>query len=372
MSSPRPRDGTDRPAAILGGVGLLLASATLCVLTVLGAEAIARLWSPDYFVRTRGLHVFSDTYGWVPRKGTRAAVDGAWVSVNGRGYRGRELPLPRAGDQTRVVVLGDSVAFGLGVSDEETFSSVLDARDNGIEVANLAVQGYGPDQEMLVLAHEGLRYEPDVVVLAFCLANDFADAMLRVSLYDGRSPKPRFRAVGDSLVLDDSALRMPFSRAVYVWLSDYSQLFSRTMTVDRRAPPTSDWHERYTEALRDDDQPLRLTVALVREMNALCRQRGIRFLVAVFPDRSSYRVKEPMAERFLAALASEDIASLDVAARFQSRGLRMKAVALDGIGHLNVLGHSIVSVELERAIGSRVGERAGRVAERQDLALARE
>ena len=360
-----------RPAAILGRVGLLLGSATLCTLTLLGVEAIARRASPDYLVRTRGLHVFSGTYGWIPRKGAGSAVDGSWVSVNARGYRGRELALPSTDDRTRVVVLGDSIAFGLGVSDDETFSSRLDARDNGIEVANLAVQGYGPGQELLVLSHEALRYEPDVVVLAFCAANDFADAVLPLALYDG-SPKPRFRLIEDRLVLDDSALKISVPRAVYVWLSDYSQLFNRAVAPVRRTLLPTDWHQRYNEALRDEQYALRLSVALVRKMNALCRRRGITFLVAVFPARSSSRVKESLPDHFLAALASEDIPVLDVSARFRARGLRMNAGALDGIGHLSPLGHSIVSEELEREIGSRVGQKAVRGAAPQELALARE
>ena len=101
------------------------------------------------------------------------------------------------------------------------------ARHNGIEAANLAVQGYGPDQELLVLMNEGLRLDPDVVVLAFCLGNDFAEAMLPVSLYDGRTPKPRFQLVDGRLVLDDMNLRQSAPRRGQQWLSDYSHLFNR-------------------------------------------------------------------------------------------------------------------------------------------------
>lgn len=350
----------------------MLASAIVCTLTVLGTEGVARHVSPDYLVRTRGFHVFSETYGWALRKGARSAVDGSRVSVNARGYRGRALTLPRTDYRTRVVVLGDSIAFGLGVSDEETFSALLDGRDNRIEVANLAVQGYGPDQELLVLSHEGLRYDPDVVVLAFCAANDFADAMLAVSLYDGRSPKPRFRLIEDRLVLDDSSLETSIPRAVYVWLSDYSQLFNRAVAPGKRVSLPANWHERYTEAMRDEEYALRLTVALIREMNALCHRRGITFLVAAFPDRSSYHVNEPMFGRFFVALANEGIAVLDVSARFRGLGLRRGAVALDGIGHLSPLGHSIVSDDLEHEVGSWGRKTADRGDERREVTLAGE
>ena len=45
---------------------LSVGSLSLAVLVVVGAESVARWCAPDYLVRTRGFHVFSDTYGWVP------------------------------------------------------------------------------------------------------------------------------------------------------------------------------------------------------------------------------------------------------------------------------------------------------------------
>jgi hypothetical protein len=333
---------------------LLLAfgSALLLALALVGAEVIARACSPDYLLQKRGLHVFSATYGWKPRAGASTTLGGARVTLNARGYRGRDVALPRTDGHTRVVVLGDSVAFGLGVSDEETFSSRLDSRSNDIEVANLAVQGYGPDQALLVLQHDGFRCEPDVVILAFCLANDFAEAMLAVSLYDGRTPKPSFHLRDEILVLDDTGLRQSAARRTLQGLSDYSHLFNRMATLTSRSRPESGqhWRERQEQALHDEGKALAVNLALVRRMDALCRERGIRFLVAVFPDRFSYRAKPPLAERFLAALQDDGLSVVDFADRFRHLGLRLRRVALDGQGHLSPLGHAVVSEELEREI----------------------
>jgi hypothetical protein len=236
---PRLLRRSVRPSALLASLLLSVASSALVVLVIVGAEMLARLWAPDYLVRTRGPHVSSETYGWAPRKGVSTLIDGKRVSSNAHGYRGRELALPKAGGHTRVIVLGDSIAFGLDVADQETFTHLLDARDNGIEAANLAVQGYGPDQELLVLLREGLGYEPDVVVLAFCLTNDFAEAVLPVALYDGKTPKPRVRLVGDGLALDDENLRRSAWQRVRQWVDDYSHLFNRTSALGSGAEPPS-------------------------------------------------------------------------------------------------------------------------------------
>jgi hypothetical protein len=330
---------------------LLLSAGTSAVLLLIvaGAELLARWSAPDYLVRSRGFHVFSEIYGWAPRQGTSTVIDGHRVTFNSRGFRGRALPVPRAGGRTRVVVLGDSIAFGLDVSDDETFTHLLDARDNGIEAANLAVQGYGPDQELLTLMHEGLRLDPDVVVLAFCLANDLADAVLPVSLYDGRTPKPRFRLVADRLILDDGALRLSAWQRARQWVADYSQLASRAsaMAPRRETPLGPHWRERYAGALEDEAFALQLSLALVERMNAECRERGIRLLVAAFPDGDSYKVRPRLARRFLRSLERKGIEVIDMAVPFRAAAPRFKTVALDRTGHLSPFGHALTAEFLE-------------------------
>jgi hypothetical protein len=253
-----------------------------------------------------------------------------------------------------VAVLGDSIAFGLGVSDEQTFTWLLDARSNGIEAVNLAVQGYGPAQALLVLEREALGYEPDVVVLASCLSNDLVDAMLSVSLYDGQTPQPRFRLVGSSLVLDDSALRVPLPRRALQAMADHSQLVERlgSLLPSRPRAGGTPWHQRYAEALSDEEAVLRLNLALVRRMKERCDEHGIRFLLAAFPDRDWFRGATPLVARFLAGLRAEGIAVVDLADSIRTHGLRLADVAFDGTGHLNPAGHALAADVLEREIAA--------------------
>jgi hypothetical protein len=333
---------------------LVLGSSVVVVLTVLGAELSARRLAPDYLVRTRGLQVFSSTYGWAGRPGAEAAMGGGRVTLSALGYRGRALTLPKPTDRTRLVILGDSVAFGFGVSDEQTFPHLLDVRENGIEAGNLAVPGYGPGQELLVLQQEALRLDPDMVVLAVCLRNDFADAILPVALYDGVTPRPRFRLVADRLLLDDSAVHRSSAGRALQWLGDYSQVFNRLSSlVPRRAPVAErDWRYRKQEALRDVDYAFRLSFALVMEMGSMCRRRGVDFLVASFPSGLSYEMKSPLADRFLEALRAEDVRVVNMGARFGAMGLDPTALALDRTGHLSPQGHAIACEILESEIGS--------------------
>ena len=196
----------------------------------------ARRCAPDYLVETRGVHVFSETYGWAPRAGASAVIDGKRVSFNAGGYRGRELALRRARDRTRVIVLGDSIAFGLDVSDDETFTYLLDARENGIEAGNLAVQGYGPGQELLVLAERGAAPRPgcgDPGVLSGQRLRGEPSCRCPSTMAERRSRG--FSLIGDRLVLDDSNLRLSAWRRTRQWLGDYSHLFNRVAALDSRS-----------------------------------------------------------------------------------------------------------------------------------------
>jgi hypothetical protein len=75
-------------------------------------------------------------------------------------------------------MLGDSMTFGYGVGDEETFSAVLEHLLNrvapGAEVLNAGVTGTSNVQQIAYFWSEGVGYDPDYVVLNVCLANDLA------------------------------------------------------------------------------------------------------------------------------------------------------------------------------------------------------
>ncbi|NMC64243.1 MAG: SGNH/GDSL hydrolase family protein [SAR324 cluster bacterium] len=103
----------------------------------------------------------------------------AKVRTNSFGMRGPEYPLEKGIDTYRIVLLGDSFAFGWGVEENESFASVLEKNLNHIfmghpkiEVLNLAVPGYSTFQEVMLFMEKGLCFSPDAVLLYF-VENDF-------------------------------------------------------------------------------------------------------------------------------------------------------------------------------------------------------
>ena len=74
-------------------------------------------------------------------------------------------------DEKRILVLGDSVTFGWGVSQGETFSDQMEPllqEQTGArwQVINAGVNGYNSEQEAIYLRTEGMRYSPDHVLAA--------------------------------------------------------------------------------------------------------------------------------------------------------------------------------------------------------------
>lgn len=91
-----------------------------------------------------------------------------------------------------LVVLGDSFTELPYMALEDVWPSLL-ARQTGWKVRNLAVSGYGPMQESVVLRKWGLAYRPRLVVLGFYEGNDIYDC----AEFDGfrRSALPYFQWV---------------------------------------------------------------------------------------------------------------------------------------------------------------------------------
>jgi lysophospholipase L1-like esterase len=71
----------------------------------------------------------------------------------------------------RVLVLGDSIAYGVGVSMGDTFAAKLEERlqaavkDRYVDVLNAGVSGYNTSQQLAVLESRLQRHTPDAVVL---------------------------------------------------------------------------------------------------------------------------------------------------------------------------------------------------------------
>jgi lysophospholipase L1-like esterase len=118
------------------------------------------------------------------------------VTINASGLRDDEYPTERT-SKRRMLVLGDSMAWGFGVELRERFSEHLERRHPEWEIINAAVSGYGTGQEYLYLVERGIIFRPDVVLL-LVYENDFTDNVRQEDYWHFR---PYFELEGEKLVL---------------------------------------------------------------------------------------------------------------------------------------------------------------------------
>ena len=231
-------------------------------------------WVGRYLFTDRTVFYGFDDYdpqlGWTLRKGLRGfrQFPGSTVSSNSRGVRGvaEHEPGPHPG-RLRIVALGDSFTFGEGVGDEQTYPQRLqELLGGGAEVVNLGVHGYGHDQMLLRLREEGLRYQPDLVLLGFYV-DDAARNLLAFRDY----AKPRFVLRDGVLALTGSPVPPP-SRALW-------REALRPHALELLAIP---WSRYRATLVRRRDQDA-LMAALIDAMRDASLRAGARFAIVDLP-----------------------------------------------------------------------------------------
>jgi lysophospholipase L1-like esterase len=108
---------------------------------------------------------------------------GVRVRTNSLGLRDHEVPREKPPGEFRVVMLGDSAVFSLGVENEDSIPAQLERLLNRRAPANtryrslnLGVPSYNTEQELIQLERLGLDLDPDAIVLYFA-TNDIEPKM---------------------------------------------------------------------------------------------------------------------------------------------------------------------------------------------------
>ncbi len=115
--------------------------------------------------------IFDPELGWANPVNTKTVFENVTYTGNALGFRSEEIDLARE----HILILGDSVAFGLGVNDDEAASYILGQEFKKYQTLNLAVSGYGIDQYYLALRRHIGKTRPKYVVAVLFPTNDLND-----------------------------------------------------------------------------------------------------------------------------------------------------------------------------------------------------
>lgn len=227
------------------------------------------------------------------------------VRTNSKGIRAdREIPYEKGDGIKRVVLLGDSFAMGCGVNIEETFSSQLERclKENSVnaEVVNLGTPSFGNAEELILLKEEGLKYHPDLVLLAWH-PSDYAENV-RSNLFGLENGSLVRR---NDTYMPSSKFAMYLSQfKMYRWLTENSHLykFTRKFAYVHVRRPLGNLAGGLSSALKAKsrnvgsnaeiqqakDKPSspyrrQLTAALLNEIKKECEAHGANFLILDVP-----------------------------------------------------------------------------------------
>jgi hypothetical protein len=288
------------------------------------------------------------------------SVDGTWdFSINANGFRDTtDYAYEKPEGVLRVLVLGDSFTIGYEVKQGETYSAVLERylEKHGVhaEALNAGMSGNSTAEELVFFEQEGVRYDPDFVVLGFYW-NDLEDN-IKADL---------FRLEGDTLVVHKRGYtpairtrKLLNSFWHYRFLSEHSYLhnylnmlatrhFKKQLLAENIASIRDEQgdEEAYADALG------RALVARIREV---AHEHGAELILL---DIASWDLKPSFpwrGEEDLSVIADDYV---DTAALLKDyEGLTNLRVP-HGHGHWTPFAHLVAGIELGRIILERTRER---------------
>lgn len=256
---------------VLAEIGLRLAGAILPgdYQTVSFAEA-----HPEFGRRNR------PGAGW-----KKTAEYTSWIEINSKGLRGAEIDYPKPPGEQRILVVGDSFTFAEQVNQDETFTQRLEDRLNAgggqYRVLNAGSNGWATANQAIYLAKEGVRFKPDLVIVALYLGNDVSDNYRRVAtVSDAVAADLKLRGAdsfeGPRRILRRSELYTVFESGVLaklpIWQDDGGNYSS-----DRKPPTTQE----------QADEAWAITGRLLDRMRDVSESQGARFMVMVVPSATA-------------------------------------------------------------------------------------
>ncbi len=325
-------------------INLSLFAVAIGVALLLAEFAARMVLNPSDFLK---LDVVGDkVLGAVPSPSALAGFD-RW------GFRNPKVP-----ETADIVAVGDSHTYGNTARMVDAWPYVL-GQASGRQVYNMGLGGYGPNQYFYLSKTKALSLKPKMIVWGLYMGDDFENAFsitygLDYWSYLRKLPPQKVEAnIWEGPPTDKGV------RSIRVWLSRHCLIYQLVFHFGFGGRVKGDFQIRNAaqlypgydtslivpeknilEAFRpkgvlfglDQDNPnvregMRITFELLQEMNELCKQSNIQFVVVVIPtkemvfsDYLEHQPNLPLHDAIDTLLASERSASEQLFRNKQSAG----------------------------------------------------
>lgn len=233
--------------------------------------------------------------------------------INSLGLRNEEFEVKKPKDTFRILMLGDSYTFGIGVELEETFAKQLEKTlverhpEKNIQIINAGVSSYSPIIHYLFLMNQGLKYDPDLVILNYDISDVQDDYKYsKIAEFDetGKPLKVNpievqfyYREIKKGIaskipLLEKSELHQFIMERVYQLLGkrdvphyyEVAQVIAGDIEYDRDLPMrenAGDWREHFERS-----------AGYLELIHELLKEKGIGFAIASYPYGTLISEKE--------------------------------------------------------------------------------
>lgn len=232
------------------------------------------------------------------------------------GFRNSRVP-PSA----TIVTIGDSHTYGNTATMPQAWPAVL-ARATGLEVYNLGLGGYGPNQYYHLFKTKAMKLHPEWVVCGLYMGDDFENAFsithglefwasLRQGQWDLVSPDnwdpgpPVWGATIRNWLSSHSMIyRIVFHGPIVAALKEFirfrqiaggSDPYTTSVILEDRNIREAFRPLGIAESLNQTSRPIRegmrITFHLLEEMDKECRKQGCKFLVVIIPTKETVFAK---------------------------------------------------------------------------------
>jgi lysophospholipase L1-like esterase len=309
----------------------------------------------------------ADVLGWrLPPNFEGRGIFSEYIRTNAEGLRDVEHSYKKEQGTLRILGIGDSFTFGWGVQLEETFMKQLEKQLDGVagrkvETIVAGVPGYGLNQYYIYLKYYGVKYHPDIVVIAY-----FTDD-LPTSLVESLPPFETFKdglmykggvwhhsRLYNFITTAAGIIRVRNRPTTIDYLSDLEarrgewSSYERLLTCDEDETE----HKKMCDEDETEDKRIRLLEEYLTRIQAITSEIDATFMLMFIPDIAHlYHPEYQSINRVLARLArAHNVPFVDMTPIFEASSDPRTNYLWPRDAHTNRNGHFQIANALKHLI----------------------
>lgn len=281
------------------------------------------------------------------------------IIFNSKGLRDYEYSYEKPKDTFRILLLGSSFSQALQVPLDRTYENILERKLNQdgekYEVINAAVGGWGTAQELFFLRAEGLKYNPDLIILDFSPRDIPENAISQLA------------AVENGRLVENIPVKASMPKRTLLFCSRYSQICSLAQTAilgGFKLGKNDKVLKREDILLRESpsefNKSLEETFLLIKEIKKTADSKKIPLVMLIIPNKeqaddeklkkfmedyslTKEQIEHDKFQKLARKFASENsIPYIDLLPQFRQRNIN-NTFYFEIDGHWNEKGHQLAA-----------------------------